>query len=50
MKTITITVDVDGNEVFRKYKEGAFVREAGFWDVEVESMLDTIEKSNEKEF
>lgn len=49
MKTITITVDVDGNSIDRSYAFTAYV-ETEKWGKEVENMLDTLEKSNEKEF
>lgn len=49
MKIITITVDVDGNEVTRKYGIEENNR-AETWGEQVEDMLNTIEKSNEEKF
>lgn len=46
MKTITITVDVDGNSVHRSYTFNTSVD----WASEVESMLDTLVKSSKKAF
>lgn len=46
MKTITITVSVDGNEVHRNF-DFEETRGNGSWDFHVESMLDTLEKSSE---
>lgn len=46
MKTITITVEVDGNSIDRSYTFNTSVD----WATEVESMLETLAKSNEKEF
>lgn len=45
-KIITITVEIDGEEVTREYA----INELNDWDKVVNSMLDTLEKSNEKEF
>lgn len=42
MKTITITVEVDGSSVDRSYTFNASVD----WGTEIESMLDTLENSN----
>lgn len=47
--TITITVDVDGSEVYRKYT-GEETAHAIDWYTEINSMLETIEKSDVKEF
>jgi hypothetical protein len=48
METITITVDVDGSEVTRKY---AFdIYELVDWGERVVDMLDTIKKSDEIKF
>lgn len=46
MKTITITVDVDGNSVDRSYTFNVSVD----WATEIENMLETLAQSNEKEF
>lgn len=46
MKTITITVDVDGNSVDRSYSFNTSVD----WATEVESMLETLARSSDKEF
>lgn len=50
MKTITITVDVDGNTLSREYiSEGTEVQE--LWGARVDDMLDTLEGSKDvKEF
>lgn len=45
MKIITITVNVDGNEVTRKYSIEQNNR-AETWGEQVEDMLDTLEKSD----
>lgn len=47
-KTITITVNVDGNAVSRNYKYDDKDTEA--WGLHVIDMLNTIEKSEVKEF
>lgn len=49
MKLITITVEVDGNAVTRSYNAEDAIS-VGSWNERIEDMLDTIEKSNEKEF
>ena len=46
MKTITITVEVDGNSVDISYTINASVDRGA----EIESMLDTLEKSKEEKF
>lgn len=43
MKTITITVDVDGNSVTRTYSDDTLNPS---WDDRVNDMLDTLEKSD----
>lgn len=43
---ITITIDIDGNAVSRKFASVG----AKAWDRIVEDMLDTIEKANEEKF
>lgn len=48
MKTITITVEVDGNEVSRNYEFDH--TEASTWGDRIVDMLDTLEKSDVKEF
>lgn len=49
MKTITITVDVDGNAVSREFK--VMFPEVKDWQAVIESMLDTLENSKDvKEF
>lgn len=47
-KTITITVDVDGNSVSREFK--VMFPEVKDWQAVIESMLDTLEKTNEEKF
>lgn len=49
-KKITITVDVDGNAISREYKDDLGFMDGTVWAVRVMDMLDTLEKSNEKEF
>lgn len=49
MKNITITINVDGNEVTRNYSIEENNR-AETWGEQVEDMLDTLEKSDVKEF
>lgn len=49
MKTIRITVEVDGNEVSRSYGYET-LKEFGFWENEVESMITTIENSEIQKF
>lgn len=49
-KTITITVDVDGNSISREYKDDLGFMDGTVWAVRVMDMLDTIEKSNEEKF
>ncbi len=46
MKTLTITIEVDGNEVSRSFA-GVGTKA---WNEIIESMLDTLAKSNDKEF
>lgn len=46
MKSITLTVEVDGNEVSRSYALNTTVD----FGLEVDSMLDTITKSTEQKF
>lgn len=46
MKAITLTVEVDGNEVSRSYTLNTTVD----FGVEVDSMLDTITKSTDEKF
>ena len=46
MKTIKITISIDGNEVSRSFA-GVGTKA---WNEIVESMIDTIEKSEVKEF
>ncbi len=43
MKKITITVEVDGNGIYRNYVKHPDTD----WDPIIEDMLSTIEKSNE---
>ncbi len=52
MKKITITVNVDGNELSREYQinEKGFPIESDVWGSYVADMLDTIEKSNDPKF
>lgn len=52
MKTITITVSVDGNEVTRNYDYNAVkdVDTEHDWGAKILDMLDTLEKSDVKEF
>ena len=49
MKTITITVAVDGNSVSREYLWSENMEEQD-WGTRVQDMLDTIEKSEEIKF
>jgi hypothetical protein len=46
MKTITITVDVDGNAIDRSYTFNF----SGDWGAEIESMLQTLAVSSEEKF
>lgn len=56
MKTITITVRIGDNEVYRNYSydetEGAITIWKGneSWGMHINDMLDTLEKSDVKEF
>lgn len=50
MKTITITVDVDGNSVTRNVAYSVPNESVSNFQSIVEDMLDTLEKSNEEEF
>ena len=45
MKTIKITISIDGNEVSRDYADDIINPN---WDDRVNDMLDTLEKSNEE--
>ncbi len=45
MKTIKITVEVDGNEISRNY--GGITNN---WEAVVVDMLDTLEKANDPKF
>ena len=51
-KTITITVSVDGNEVSRSYNSDNIIVESDWelWGSRIEDMLDTLKKSEVKEF
>lgn len=42
---ITLTVSINGNEVSREY-----ARNTVDWNLAVESMLDTLEKSHDQKF
>lgn len=51
MKTVTITIKVDSNEVYRNYDYyEAKTASEETWGERVVDMFDTLEKSNEKEF
>lgn len=50
MKKVTITVDVDGNELTREYKEDLTVMDGVVWGVRIIDMLDTLSKANEEKF
>lgn len=50
MKNITITVEVDGNKVSRDYVFNETMDYSDYWQQSVESMLETLEKSNDPKF